>query len=166
MNGMAVAGIIMMLFFIPLAGIVLYQEYTFDIAIGGHMERAANSNSIELATQEMETVVKAMEEKHLTEGFTSIIFRTPDEDVGFWYQNMKSSLAELKTINASATPLEKSNVLMKLRESLKSAGDSGSSIVVPSGIARFPENKFWFMFNTLLLVIIILGWVIYIRNKD
>lgn len=81
----------------------------------GHMKWAADANTIELALQKMEIVISYLEHKGLTRGYTSIIYRTPNEDVGFWYNNLKASFEELKKINpASATQLEKSNLLMKL----------------------------------------------------
>ncbi len=129
-----------------------YQSIIFDIEIGGHMNRAANANTIELATQEMNIVVQNMEKRGMTEGYTSIIYKTPDEDVGYWYNNMNDSLTELMSVNPNATKLEKSNVLMKLRESLTTDG----KIVVPPGIERFPYNALFAVYN--LIIIIVTFW--------
>lgn len=125
-----------------------YQSIIFDIEIGGHMGRAANANTIELAAQEMNIVVQNMEKRGMTKGYTSIIYKTPDEDVGYWYNNMNDSLAELRSVNPDATKLEKSNVLMKLRESLT----TNDKIVVPQGIERFPYNALFAVYNLIFLI--------------
>lgn len=112
----------------------------FNIHCGGHMTRAGTANSIELARQEMETVVKYAEANGMTSGYTSIFLNTPADDVGFWYSNMKSSLDELRNVSPEASSLEKSNVLMKLRESMAHHAKEGSKLTVPDGIEVFPHN--------------------------
>ena len=58
----------------------------------------------------------------------------------FWYQNLKASKKELeKTTNS--TSLEKTNVLLKLRETLLDQGDKKSKITYPQGLAIYPNNK-------------------------
>ncbi len=113
----------------------------FDRGCGGHLKRAADSNSIELAQKELQLAVDYMELNGLTEGYASVIYQTPDEDVGFWHDNIASSLGELKGTPSTAASLEKSNVLIKLRETLIDHGSSGDSITVPAGISRFPNNR-------------------------
>ena len=112
----------------------------FTIHCGGNMERASAANSIDLAKQEMEIVVKYAEDNGLTTGNTSILWNTPYNDVGFWYNNMKVSLEELRSVKPEASGLEKSNILMKLRETLLRQGDKGTDIMIPSGISVFPHN--------------------------
>lgn len=118
----------------------IYFSVIFNIDCGGHMERAASANSIALATQEMVAVVKWAEDNKATSGYTSILWQTPDADVGFWYNNMKASLKELQDIKPDATELEKSNVLMKLRESVTHHNNDGTVITAPSGLSVFPDN--------------------------
>lgn len=151
--------------------ILWYVDYRFNVEIGGHMERAANANTIELATQEMETVVTNMERNELTKGYTSIIFPEPNEDVEFWYKNMNDSLKELKSVNLNASQLEKSNILMKLRETLTDSGSKGQNkIVVPTGISRYPYNALYLIWGILSILMLIFGvyfilnWII--ENKD
>jgi hypothetical protein len=118
--------------------IVLGISFTQDC--GGYLERAASANTVELAKPALAAAVLYIEVKELTAGYTSILWRTPDEDVGFWYQNLKASLEELKAVKPDASPLEKSNMLMKLRETLQTDGSEGSLVRVPSGISIFPHN--------------------------
>ena len=119
----------------------IINNITFGIDCDGHMKRAADANSVELAMQEMRTVVSYLESNGMTSGYTSILYRTPDEDVGFWYKNLKASLQELEAISPQATPLEKSNVLIKLRETLTHKTKESGEITVPSGISIYPHNR-------------------------
>ncbi len=157
---LAIGAFAFMFALIILLSTATYQGVIFDIEIGGHMERAANANTIELATQEMNIVVQNMEKRGMIEGYTSIIYKTPDEDIGFWYNNMNNSLVELRSINPDATKLEKSNVLMKLRESLT----DNNRIVVPPGIERFPYNALFAVYNLILIIIIICGGVPWLKE--
>jgi preprotein translocase subunit SecF len=157
-EGRLVIGILFMI----LVGIWIttlwYNNYKFTVDIGGHMERASNANTIELAIEEMEDVVTNMERRELTKGYTSIAFPEPSEDVGFWYKNMNDSLKELKSISPNATQLEKSNILMKLRETLQNSGDNGGEeIVVPAGISRYPYNTLYAIWGVLSILILIFG---------
>ncbi len=147
-------------------GAMTYTGVIFDIDIGGHMKRAADANTIEMATEEMRIVVQQIETKGLTEGYTSIMYRTPDEDVGFWYRNMKSSLAELESISQNATQLEKSNVLMKLRETLLDSAKNGDSITAPPGIPRYPYNTSYAAFGWGGLFALVLGICLYVKGKE
>lgn len=109
----------------------------------GYLKRAADSNTIELARQEMEKALDYIEAHNLTNGYTSVIYRTPDEDIGFWYNNLTSAKRELDVIatTTDATSLEKSNVLMKLRETLLDHSGSGEKLTCPQGLSIYPHNK-------------------------
>lgn len=151
-------GIILILPIIGYGGILVYKDIRFNIDIGGHMKRAADANTVELATQEMQIVVKNMEQAEMTSGYTSVIYRTPDEDVGFWYTNMKNSLKELQEVKPDTSQLEKSNVLMKLRETLlDNTREGGTGITVPPGISRFPNNAIYAILFWVFLIIAIAG---------
>jgi len=121
----------------------IVKSIQFDIAIGDRMKRAADANTVETATKEMDAVVAAIEERGLTSGYTSVFYRTPDEDMGFWYTNLKQARDELHSIRSDSPPLERSNMLMKLRETILDAGESGDHVTVPSGISRYPNNLGW-----------------------
>ncbi|MFA6096104.1 MAG: hypothetical protein WC788_00575 [Candidatus Paceibacterota bacterium] len=170
MNGLKfVFGILLCLTFVICAGTLLYKaEITFEQEIGGHMQRAADSNTIDLATKEMETVIENMRVNGYTHGYTTIIsfLRTPDEDVGFWYENMNASLWELKKVPENASQLDKSNVLMKLRETLTNKGEQGSAVTVPPGISRFPNNFAWALAFWFTLALFIVGFVLIVKSID
>lgn len=133
-------------------------EIQFDRNCQGYLKRAADSNTIELAQTELGKAVKYLEDNNLTEGFTSVVYNTPDEDVGFWYTNLKSALTELQTISKDASDLEKSNMLLKLRESLM----DNSKITVPQGMAFFPHNFGWVILQVIGGLILGAGGVLFL----
>ena len=144
-KSLLVAAAIAALTFCLWGGIRINAGIHYTQNCGGYIERAANANTVELATRELARAVEYMERNELKSGYTSVLWRTPDEDIGFWYANTTAALAELRATRADATPLEKSNVLMKLRESLTNRGEKGDHLNVPEGIAIYPSNVgfFW-----------------------
>lgn len=152
----AFAGVILILVFLAWGAAITVNYITFGIDCEGHIKRAADANTVELATQEMRTVVSYLESHGMTSGYTSVVYRTPDEDVGFWYQNLKSSLDELEMVSPQATQLEKSNLLMKLRETLLDEGQT-VSVTSPGGISIFPNNTAYAFWGILGLVVGIVG---------
>ncbi len=120
-------------------GILWYIQ--FYQQCGGYLERAANANTVILASEQLGKALNYIEREELTDGYTSVIYRTPDEDIGYWYNNLLAAKNELDSLPTEATPLEKTNVLMKLRETLTDSGQQGKSeLVCPAGISRYPYN--------------------------
>ena len=62
------------------------KSIVFNIECNGHLKRAADASTIELAKQELTTAITYLEKKDITTGYTSILYKTPDEDIGFWYK--------------------------------------------------------------------------------
>ncbi len=131
----------------------------FQIRCQGHIERAGYANTVELAEKELQTVVDYLDSRGWHEGYTSIVYKTPDEDVGFWYQNLKSSLDELKKVGPSTTQLEKSNILIKLRESLTDRSKGSTRAIVPPGIYLFPHNTGYCGWGIISWLGCILTWM-------
>lgn len=133
-------GYLLLLIFVSLVVFRIYSNIIIKQELTGHLKRAADANSIELASNELKTALDYIEKNNLTNGYTSIIYKTPAEDLGFWYSNLKASRLELEKTKKS-TSLEKTNVLLKLRETLLDEGEKGSRITYPKGISIFPNNK-------------------------
>jgi len=130
----------------------------------GYLKRAADSNTVERAHTEMDRALKYLDEHKIRSGYTSVVYNTPNEDIGFWYKNLVDAKMELAKVkeNKQATELEKSNVLMKLRETLLDHGGSGERLTVPMGLSRYPQNG-PVAFGQVLLVILFMmtgGWKI------
>ncbi len=131
----------------------------FDRNCGGYLKRAADASTIELAIQELDRAMTYIEKSKLTSGYTSVVYKTPDEDVGFWYLNLKSALVELRKVGPETTQLERSNILLKLRETLLDKKES-EEITLPSGVTIYPNNSFYaFWAIGSLLTIIIGSWL-------
>jgi hypothetical protein len=141
-----------LLSFIALVSItaVVVLSINFNRNCGGYLKRAADSNSTEMAKGELSKAITYLESRGDTIGYTSIIYKTPDEDIAFWYHNLKSAWSQLNEIGAGTTELEKTNILMKLRETLlDNGGESGDKLTVPQGISKFPHNGLWAFILTL-----------------
>lgn len=124
-------------------GAVIYKRIDFKQNCSGHLERAANANTVELAVKELDVAIQYAEANGYTTGYTSVIYRTPDEDVEYWYNNLCASRQELLNLPDSTSTLEKTNTLMKLRETLTDTGEHGSYVIYPEGLQFYPHNFLW-----------------------
>jgi len=156
MKKSGIGGIIVILIGLSFVGSRVVVDIQFDRNCEGYLKRAADANTIELAQTELGKAVKYLEDNNLTEGFSSVFYQTPDQDVGFWYTNLKTSLEELKLVDQDVSQLEKSNVLLKLRETLM----DGAEITVPLGMEVFPHNVLWMFVVFFGVVFLVVGVVI------
>ncbi len=157
-----VVGTILILTFVLWAGVRIWQsQIDFRKEVGGYMENASAANTVELATKEMEKVMAAIDAKRYPPGFTSALYNTPDEDVGFWVANMRSSLEELKQIKPDATSLEKSNVLIKLRETLTERSEKSTSVRAPDGISIYPHNTLFALWGCISGILAVFGFLLF-----
>ncbi len=136
------AGVIWLLLIVPMVstlcwgGYRVYSGVTFGIDCKGHLKLAADANTIALAQERLGMALEYLEANDMTSGFTSVVYTGPEDDVKFWYNNLNDSRTELDSMPEDASPLERSNMLMKLRETLL----DNVSVTVPPGIAIFPNN--------------------------
>jgi len=78
-------------------------DINFDQGCGGYLKRAADANIIPVAISQLSIAVKYAEDHELTNGYTSVFYRTPDEDLNFWFFNLDSALINLKQVNPNAS---------------------------------------------------------------
>ena len=123
-------------------GLRIQKGIQFKQNVSGYLERAANASTVALAHNELTRSLGYLEANGLTEGYTSIVYETPDEDIGFWYQNLKAAQQELAELPPSASALERTNVLLKLRETLLDEGGK-ANVIVPEGLSVYPNNLLW-----------------------
>lgn len=121
----------------------------------GYLSQAADANTVELALDRLGRALDYVEQKGWTHGYTSILWKTEDENIGFWYDNLKASQKEL-TDALCSSQLEQTNVLMKLRETLTEPTDSGVAITCPSGLWKYPNNA---LYAVIALIVNILGLI-------
>lgn len=133
------------------------RSIQFDMQCKSYLKLAADANSVELAKENLEKAINYAEKNNLTEGIIGIIFKDPINDVGFWYNNMKACYAELDNLPDDATSLEKTNVLMKLRESLVDVGES-TVVTLPTGISVYPYNVLFCIWGWLSLILACVFW--------
>ena len=136
-------------------GTVIVKKITLTQNCTGYLKRAADANSVETAKAELNKAISYLEANQLTTGYTSVLWRTPDEDIEFFYQNLKASELELSKVTETTSSLEKTNILMKLRETLLDNGEKGDSLTYPDGLSRYPNNGFWGIITLLGVGIII-----------
>ena len=126
------------------------------------MERASTANTVELAMSELKAAIDYAEEKGYTSGYTSVFYKTPDEDVEFWYNNLVASYNELQNLPDTTPTLEKTNTLMKLRETLTEQGEKKTKVIYPRGLMYYPHNFLWGLVR-LLFVLGLFGFVFIIE---
>lgn len=123
----------------------------------GYLKQAADASTPELALERLNYAIAYIENHGLTEGYTSILYKTEDENVGFWYKNLLECRNELQNC-LNKSQLEKTNVLMKTREALTDTGETGTKLTIPTGIYKFPHN-FWWATGLFLSLSYIIGCI-------
>ena len=149
-------GIIQILAGIIVGVIIFAAQIEFDQNCGGYLKQAADANTAELALKRLDKAVKYAEGRGLTKGYTSVFYKTEDDNIGYWYQNLKACQKELREV-IGKSQLEQTNVLMKVRESLTDNGKEGTELTVPGGIARYPYNVFYGFLMLLAVLLFGLG---------
>ncbi len=137
----------------------IYSALEFNANCAGYLKRAADSSSPEIATKELDLALQYMVNNHLTSGSSHILYATPDTDVGFWYNNIKSANDDLKMIKPDASNLEKSNMLIKLREVLL----DDDALTLPSNISIYPYQTLIMLGDTLSIIMVIIGFSLFIH---
>ena len=146
--------------------VTIVKSIKFDQKCGGYLKQTADANTIDLAAKRLDVAIKYAEDNHLTNGYTSVLWKTEDENIGFWYDNLIACQTELNELidNPNATQLEKSNVLMKVRESLTDNGaEGGTQLTVPMGISRYPKNALFGILNTISVILLIFSIILMVN---
>lgn len=144
----------------PIWAIVKGIQFNQDC--GGYLKQAADANSVELAIDRLDKAIEYCEKHNLTDGYTSVLWRTETDNVEFWYQNLKTCKEELELCRESSQ-FEKTNVLMKVRESLTDNGEKGTVITKPNGISRYPNNTLYGIFMWLSLIVMFILSCVYVE---
>lgn len=140
--------------------IYVVKSIQFDQQCGGFLKQASDANSVELAEKQLSIAIDYIEEKGLTSGYTSVIYKTEDENIGFWYENLKTCQKELAETKSNST-LENTNVLMKLRESLTDDSRDGTELTIPSGIFIYPNNATFMLANSISVVLFLISLLLF-----
>ena len=132
-------------------GIVKMVE--MDVNCIAYLKLAADANSVTHLT----TAINYLEENGITRGNTSIIIKSPANDIGIWYENLKSAQEQMQNLSArdDLTELEESNALMKLRETLL----DDTAVTHPETISFYPDHVSWFWSMVLIWLLWILALI-------
>ena len=148
---------------VPIICIVKSIKFNQDCA--GYLKQAADASTIELALDRTNKAIAYIEANNLTDGYTSVLWRTEDENIGYWYQNIKACKTELED-GLDGSQLEKSNILMKVRETLTDNGEHGTSLTIPDGISKYPNNALFGILNWISFFLIVIGSVLIVFGLD
>ena len=140
------------------------KSIQFDQKCGGYLKQAADANSVELAERQLNLAIDYIEQHELTSGYTSVLWNTEDENIEYWYNNLKQCQKELAATKDNST-LENTNVLMKLRESLTDVDQNGTTLTIPYGISRYPNNLLYGILNIISGIVFILYFGILIKPR-
>ena len=70
----------------------------FSANCGNYLELSADANSIEIAEKQLTKAVDYLEANSLTSGYTKILVYCPKNDIGMWYDNLKSAQTQLRNM--------------------------------------------------------------------
>ncbi|MCL2487591.1 MAG: hypothetical protein FWE80_02795 [Oscillospiraceae bacterium] len=159
--------IICTLLFGAWAAVRIVRSMAFSFDCTAYIKRAADASTVEMAKTELLKAIQHAEQNNLTEGIISIILKNPENDIGFWYNNMKAAYTELDSLPEDAATLEKTNMLMKLRESLTDGNsDGGITVTAPDGISIYPHNVLYFWWGSLSFFAACVFWAIFAASFD
>lgn len=149
-----VMSLLMILPILIFGGYRFLAMFEFDRFCSSYLRRAVQASTIELATKDLEITIRNLEFRGMTEGYTSILYKTPNEDVEFMYLNLKATLRDLENVPQTLTALEKDTILFNFREKIQ-------AMKYPEGISIFPNNTLWFWFLMMSLLGAIIGYAIF-----
>lgn len=154
-----VMAIIFTLSFLAWGTVRIVDAVQFNMGCEQYLKRAADANSVEMAKDQLKTAIDYAESEGLTEGIVSIILKQPKNDIGFWYDNMKKSYEELEKVDENTSQLERTNILMKLRESLTDSSEDGTVVTIPDGISIYPNNVAFFWWGLASVILACTFWL-------
>ena len=159
-------GIFLLILSLITPTIEVVRHIKFTQQCSGYLKQAADANTVELALERLDIAIDYIESHNLTDGYTSVLWKTEDENINYWYRNIKACRNELAE-NLNSNSLEKSNVLMKTRETLTdNGGDGGTVLTIPEGISRYPHNLLFGILLTISIIIMSVFWIPFLIEED
>lgn len=138
----------------------------FSANCGNYLELSADANSIEIAEKQLTKAVDYLEAHNLTSGYTKIFVYYPKNDIGMWYDNLKSAQTQLRDMleQEEITEFEESNMLMKLRETIL---NNDGCLTIPLGVSLHPNFTIMFWLNVTLWILWLLGgWFCLLASEE
>lgn len=139
-------------------------EYSFKWNCEEYLKRAADSASPEKCGEELDKAIEYAKDNNLTKGNTGIFFKTPACDIKFWFENLEKAREALKEVGGQATAMEKSNVLMRVRETLLDSADKSVEVTLPPKIELYPHVLVFSVMFWIGAIVGILGLVFFFAS--
>lgn len=135
-----------------------------------YLKLAGDAPTIEKATEYLGKAVSYVETNGLTSGNSAYFIRTPRNDVGIWYKQIKGAHETVKALvdqeatnPGSVNQLTKDNALMKVREVVLDEGSDGVEVTLPQHIWIFPSQVSflaWYLLSAFLAIIFWIGLMV------
>lgn len=145
--------------------------WRFKIHCEHFLKLAADAPTVELADKYLEKVVSYILKRNLTQGNTAYFIKTPENDLSLWSRqifeaaNLVRELTLKKKEGKEVTPLEESNVLMRIRQTILDEAGDRPIMTIPDYIHVYP-NQHFFLFSELLgIIFAILAWVYFALKR-
>lgn len=140
-------------------GTRIVNAITYTQDVSGHLKLAADANSTELAERRLALAIEGMDARGICKNggddcFTSVLYRTPQDNAGYWRENIEDTLANLQAMTEEerADNLIESNQLIKVRETLLDSGKNGDHVTDPDGISIYGYNGTFAWWSALSLI--------------
>jgi len=160
----------MKIFFLILAlailGACFYKRVQLNQNCTGYLKRAADANSIEMAKKQLDIAINFLEAERITHGYTSVWYKTPDEDISYWYQNLKSCQQDLNDSTRISSVDGEKLTLLKLRQTLLDQGEKGDKVTYPKGLAYYPNNLNWGAARVVAVGVLIVLFFLFYPEKN
>lgn len=143
--------------------------YGLKAECSDYLKLSADAPSIQKADHFLGEALKYLERKKLTKGNSAFLFRTPSNDVGIWYEQIKGAKETTEDILkrdslVTVAQLEKDNALMKVREVILDEGSSGTEVTLPAHLTTFPYQWLFFLWWIFTVIVLIIGIIVWRRE--
>lgn len=153
-------GFLSFVIFLVWAGVRIYVGVQYDTRIDDYISQAATSPTPVIAVDKLNMAIAEAERRGLTSGNTGVFLTYPTNDVGFWYKRLVDSRDVLQQLPPHDSPLEISNTMIRIHESLLGQDGQNQSVKAPAGISIYPNNTlfFWWCWLSFLGAFVFFIW--------
>lgn len=142
---------------------IFVHNLLFHARCSQNLKLAGDASSIENAKEKLGLALQYIEQNKMTQGSSSWLYDTPETDLGYWYKNLQSAKDELDKVQEGTSQLERTNILMKLRETLLDHSNNGDAVTLPSNVSLYPFQVafmlcFWasFIYFVVMVAIVLI----------
>jgi len=124
-----------------------------------YLKLAGDAPTVDKAVGYLRPALDYLERNDMTRGNCAFFFRNPSSDMGLWYGNIKGAYDEAQALlerqaknPTSVTSVDRSNLLIKIREVVIDNGSEGHTVVTSPGNAwLYPFQWLW-----------VIGWAVFV----